>query len=367
MNIGILTQPLHNNYGGILQNYALQEVLRRMGHRSVTINIQYQTQKLELPTRIAKYVWRMFKWLRGDRTILFFDVKRQRNFLNTPGKEQKRFIDTHITVEHSRFQLTMDYCNNHQYDAFIVGSDQVWRPRFSPFIPNFFLDFTGTTKVKRISYAASFGTDSWEGTSQQASQFSLLIKRFDAVSVREKSGVKVCKSTFGVDATWVLDPTLLLKAEDYKQLYDSNKCSNNYVAVYVLDNTPKIQNIINSICAGLNLEPKYLGMPTRNGYPSIESWLEGIFESQFVVTDSFHGTVFSILGHKPFVTVVNEGRGASRFESLLESLELKNRIVKDDCRKMLESTIDYQHIDSLLKKYRCDSLLFLKKALDENK
>lgn len=367
MKIGILTQPLHNNYGGILQNYALQTVIKRFGHEVVTIDIQYPNKNIPISTRIVKYIWRMLKWFCGDRNILYFDLKQQLHFLNTSGKEQTRFIDSHITVEHYGSCLNKDYCNDNKYDAFVVGSDQVWRPRFSPYIPNYFLDFTEGMQVKRISYAASFGTDCWEDCSLSTSRLASLAKLFDAISVREKTGVRICKDTFGVDATWVLDPTLLLSVEDYKELYKDDNNTRKYVAVYILDESQSTKTLVNEICKKLKTEPLFLGIPTKNGYPSIESWLCGIFKSQFVITDSFHGTVFSILGHKQFATIVNAGRGASRFESLLGSLNLIDRIVADNYNKVLSDIIDYTSVDSLLVEYRKNSLEFLKQALDGNK
>lgn len=364
MRIGILTQPLHNNYGGILQNYAMQTVLKRLGHEPVTLNVQYPEKHIAPTTRVVKFFWRLFKRLRGDRKILFCDLKKHFEFINRPGKEQKRFIDANINQITFTSHLTADFCKNNDYSAFVVGSDQVWRPRFSPYIPNFFLDFTEGTDVKRISYAASFGTDSWEGTPEETPRLAELARKFDAVSVREKSGVKVCKDTFGVDATWVLDPTMLLKQADYEKLLKGTKASEGrYAAIYVLDITPQIDRIIKTICKKKNLKPLYLGVPTKKGYPSIESWLSGIFNSEFVITDSFHGTVFSILSHKPFATVVNAGRGASRFESLLGSLGLINRLVSDDC-SVMDEHIDYDKVDAQLDQYRESSLNFLKQALN---
>lgn len=363
MKIGILTQPLHNNYGGILQNYALQTVLKQLGYEPVTINVQYPEKQIPFSTRAIKFIWRIFKKLRGDRRFLFCDLKRHYEFVNRPGIEQKRFIDAYINQISYNEPLTSEFCKRNIYDAFVVGSDQVWRPGFSPFISNYFLDFTKGFDVQRISYAASFGTDSWEGTPIETSRLAELARKFNSISVREKSGKEVCKKVFNVDATWVLDPTLLLKKEDYEQLFTSPAKKEKYVAIYVLDMTHQIDSIIKTICKEKNLKPVYLGVPTKKGYPSIESWLSGIFCSEFVVTDSFHGTVFSILSHKPFATVVNVGRGATRFDSLLGSLGLLDRLVTNDC-SVINVPVDYDNVEELLKEYRVSSLNFLKQALN---
>ena len=107
--------------------------------------------------------------------------------------------------------ITIDPDEQFHFDAFVVGSDQVWRPRYNAYIPNLFLDFTEGMSVKRIAYAASFGTDQWEFSAEQTTISSFLAKKFDIVSVREASGIQLCKQNLGVDAIQVLDPSLLLR------------------------------------------------------------------------------------------------------------------------------------------------------------
>lgn len=366
MRIGILTQPLHNNYGGILQNYALQTVLKRLGHDPVTLNVQYPIKHISMTTRVIKFCWRLFKKLRGNRSILFCDLKQHFEFINRPGKEQQRFIDANINQRTFPEHLTKDFCKDNDFSAYIVGSDQVWRPRFSPYIANYFLDFTEGTDVKKLSYAASFGTDSWEGTPAETPKLASLARKFDAISVREKSGIKVCNDVFNAEATWVLDPTLLLRKSDYQSELKIEDKPTKTLAVYVLDQTPELDRLISRISTEKSLKVNIIGRPSRKGYPSIESWLDGIFNSEFVLTDSFHGTVFSILSHKQFATVINSGRGASRFESLLGSLDLMDRLMSED-KEFNDYTIDYCKVDDKLDEYRKLSLDFLNKTLNGNK
>ena len=106
----------------------------------------------------------------------------------------------------------------YEYDAYVVGSDQVWRPNYNPFMKAMFLGITEREDVKRIAYAASFGTSKWEFSPQMTSECAVLAKKFDMITVREKSGVDLCREYFGVEATWVLDPTMLLNREDYEKV-----------------------------------------------------------------------------------------------------------------------------------------------------
>lgn len=364
MKIGILTQPLHNNYGGLLQNFALQEVLRSMGHTVVTLDVNYQPYKISFLKRSIKFGGRLIKKIKGDRRILFIDVVKQVNFFNSPQKEQKRFIDKYIVKETFYHPLEKDFWHTHELDALVVGSDQVWRSRFSPYILNYFFDFAEGKDIKKISYAASFGVDSWDGGDDMIEPVKNLLQQFTAISVRESSGVDICSSVFGLDATLVLDPTLLLKAEDYKKIMPKRKNPQGKTcAIYVLDMNSEKQNLINKVCCEKELSIKYIGCPNRKGFPSLESWLSEILYCEYVITDSFHGTVFSILFQKQFTTIMNESRGAARFETLLNMLNLKERLVSAKDELIIDKPIDYVKVENILNERRKHSYEFISKNL----
>lgn len=365
MKIGILTQPLASNYGGILQNFALQYVLRKMGHKPVTINHVYKPMVEKGWRNGLRTMWRFVKrWLLGDKSVLFYDVVKQVNFYRTGGAAQRRFVEKNISVVNVEYPLQANVVSD--YEAFVVGSDQVWRPRYSPSLMNFYLDFATCADVRRVAYAASFGVDEWELDVQLTPRVKGLAQRFDAISVRERSGVDLCQKYLGVKAEWVLDPTMLLNIEEYVNVLNLRKmASDRYVAVYVLDKTKDKQKVIDSVCRQLNCKPLYLDMLSGGG-ATIEEWIEGIYNSEYVVTDSFHGTVFSILSHKRFTTIINEGRGATRFDSLLGICSLKSRAIA--CSNDLESSkwqqdIDYLAIDAVLDSYRETSISFIKDSL----
>lgn len=310
MIVHIITQPLLNNYGGILQNYALQGALKKLGCEAVTIDNIQVTQS---PIWVFLLSW-------SKTLLLFFLPGKQRTFARYSSKGIRRGFSAEFV---NRFVKKTEECLGYSpkdfvgCDAVIVGSDQVWRPKFVNGLENYYLKFAENLPIKRIAYAASFGVDNWEYTPKQTKVCSALAKKFNAISVREESGVKLCKEHLGVDATWVLDPTLLLKKEDYLKLCQEipvNSC--RFMAVYVLNLNDSVKATYENIAKEKNLDIKFFTADTKATL-SVPEWLAMFRDASYVVTDSFHGTVFSIIFEKEFKCFYNETRGAARFESLL--------------------------------------------------
>ena len=218
MRIGILTLPLHTNYGGILQAYALQTVLERMGHEVVVFDTPNKCPLppfKDIPKCLLK---RIVKKLLGRNQKIFYEYYQNNKVIPVVSQNTQRFINAYIHRKEIRDfkELVED-----SYDAIVVGSDQIWRPIY--FVPgwrrqsieNAFLSFTSKWKIKRLSYAASFGTKEWEYTNEQTLKCKSLLQVFDAISVRENDGVTLCKEYFDVDPVHVLDPTMLLNEADY--------------------------------------------------------------------------------------------------------------------------------------------------------
>lgn len=217
MKIAIITLPLHINYGGILQCYALQTVLQRMGHEVHILN-KPRYGRLYLVEFIKSYLSSLYKLFvnkkNGGDIVSIYDNLYEYEYIS---KDIKSFIRKNINTYTKR---NWNQKVISKFDVFIVGSDQVWRPLYTPLIERMFLSFTEGYHVKRLSYAASFGIDNIsEFSDDKLKKCSLLLKQFDAVSVREKSGIELCKKYFGIDARQVVDPTLLLVAEDYYNLF----------------------------------------------------------------------------------------------------------------------------------------------------
>lgn len=383
MKIGILTQPLHNNYGGLLQAYALQIVLTKMGHEVWIIN--RVSKKPSIMRKLASV---------GKRIILkfLFHKKEIAIFTSTfkPSKKEEKiiasytsqFIDKQFPKVTKKIILNKDLMklNKQNYEAFIVGSDQVWRPCYSPCITNYFLDFAeNNNSVKKIAYAASFGVNFWEFNEKQTKICSRLAKKFDAISVREDSGVALCEKYLKVSTTHVLDPTMLLDNTDYIQLVKSEHEPpvEGDLMTYILDMTPEKKQLIDSVSKKLGLAP-FSVMPkikltkkTRDKideciYPPVTKWIRGFCDAKFVITDSFHGCVFSILFNIPFIVIGNFKRGLARFDSLLKTFELEERLlldVKNFDFNLLNKQIDWQYINKRLNEERENSYNFLQTNL----
>lgn len=367
MKIGILTQPLCNNYGGILQNYALQTVLRQMGHDPVT---------LDIPTPEINGTWihlglsygkRSLMKLFGNKCFLYADpiTERQKNI--DLAFKIKQFVDKHIQRIVFYPPFAPSVCKYMQLDAYIVGSDQVWRPRYNRNLLNYFLDFAQDFHGKKVAYAASFGVDDWEMDPDTTNRARILAQKFDKVSVREASGVDLCSKYLNTNAIHVLDPTFLLTPEQYLSLLgpSERQTQDPYIGVYVLDMSSKKRKILSEISKRLKLPIVYIGQKNKKGFPSIEEWLTDIYHAQFMVTDSFHGTVFSIIFNKQFISIANSARGSARFDSLLNLFNLHCRLI-DETKPMLNilgSDINYQYLKTILSNKRKESLQFLTNTL----
>ena len=378
MKIGILTQPLVLNYGGIIQNWALQQILKSLGHEPVMINRCY-----DAPIRTAKLiVVRSLSFIKhltlkaigcDSRASLCNPFARVYN-LYVPTYADKSFCSEEIVKSKALYsdQELRKWVDNCDIEAFIVGSDQVWRQEYSPRIETYFLDFLSETDTrKRIAYAASFGTDCGYMAEDKLSECRRLLTRFDAVSVRENGGLKIVREVFGYnEAVKTLDPTLLLSADHYKAVINGEpEPSKSYVAAYILDNTEEKTSILNDVVSTLSLPVKRMSAnDTGSKMPTIPQWHAKLAIADYVVTDSFHGCIFSIIFEKPFIALGNVGRGLDRFSSLLDSLGLENRLVNslnefNATRSALLSPVDYKSIKALLDEQRHHSLSFLTNAL----
>lgn len=377
MRIGILTLPLHTNYGGILQAYALQTTLERMGHEVVIFDTPNKCPLpplWKLPLSFAKRI--LLKSMgRIDR--IFIERYNNRVY-HVITKEIQPFIDEKI---HRKVFTKFSKLDAYDFDAIVVGSDQVWRSIY--FIPmwfgqpieNAYLSFTKGWNIKRISYAASFGTDKWEYNEKQTLHSKKSLQMFDAVSVREENGVKLCKQYFDVDALHVLDPTMLLDANDYIELFKQKQTpkSKGNLLNYVLDETDEIESLIKKVASMKKMVPFAVNNPYEGDNtkplnqrikPSVETWLRGFYDADFVITDSFHACVFSIIFKKQFVVVGNKDRGMSRFESLLKLFGLEDRLVDVHCDVSILQQIDYDNVYSIYDKLKESSMIYLSGSLN---
>lgn len=375
MKIGILTQPLHNNYGGLLQNYALQQILKGMGHDVQTVDWMAESSWFRQELSKAKYT--LLRHLNKDvDKPRYMPTAKEFAVLS---RNTKWFVERYLSVcpQHVDRQeefRTVD--SRFGFDAYVVGSDQVWRPSYNPFLSSMFLDFTERNHVKRIAYAASFGTSKWEFTPQMTEKCARLAKCFDLITVREMSGVDLCRNHLGVDSTWVLDPTMLLNREDYENLVllEKEPKSAGTLFHYILDPSDEKRCLIEMMAVEQGLQP-FTIMPKCQAenrtkwdvkhriedcvFPSPTSWLRGFMDSEMVIVDSFHGAVFSIIFNKPFWVLGNKRRGNARFESLLGTFGLEDRMIESKQEVDFTVPIDWKKVNEILhkEKKRCVGLL----------
>jgi len=380
MKIGIITHPLIYNYGGILQNYALQQVLKDLGHEVYTID---KLSKTPLKVKILSLGKRSLLKLSGKKVKLRgWQTDKESNVIN---KNTRNFVSQYICTTDSVIDNdeVKKIHEKYKFDAYIVGSDQVWRRNLTRGNNLEFLDFIEfNTDVKKIAYAASFGVSEWEFNTQETTKFQKLAPLFDAISVREDEGVKLCKEYLKVNASHLIDPTMLLNKDKFVSLVKTANVNSSAgkLFCYVLDRNNDKNRIIKDVSKSVNLkafevlpEQNY-SMDLKKGFdinkcvfPKIELWLRAFMDAEFVITDSFHGTAFSILFNKPFIAIVNKRRGASRFYSLLKTFGLESRAINEEDEvdfEIIKEEINFSKVNKILISERDKSMRFLKEALN---
>lgn len=345
--IGVLTFHWAANYGAVLQAYALLKYLNDNGYDAEDVDYR--------PLRVMAKLKFFELYLRKIENI-----KRSLKINTFPKKFLK--LSKHKYYNYSELHRT-----NGKYDVLICGSDQIWNESFlmtaekNP-VPSYYLGFADD-KTERISYAASFGTNA---LSENLKKYGVAeLKKYSAVSVREENAVELLKNE-GVDAVAVCDPTLLVEPEDYYAITDScKKCDKVDVFNFMLrkgrESTDKTDMYVRNKYSDKKL--------FNNRIVTVEQWLYSIKNSDFVVTDSFHCTVFSILFHKPFLAIndINCPMNA-RIRTLTQKLGLEDRVLEAYDEEKIESiisqsSIDWESVDKRRRDWANNSAVFLKDSL----
>jgi len=363
--VGVLTLPLNENIGGNLQAYALMEAIRSIGHDPVLINRRPAANAgNDVNTNVE---------------LISNSISMSKEIPN------RSFIETYITPITKAFTSSSDLRDSLpelKFDAVVTGSDQIWRPKYSrSMLMEFFLQFLpdADSTTKRISYAASFGAPNWEFDDVQTKNARKLLKKFDAVSVREDSAVGLCQKNLGVKAEHVLDPTLLLSAEHYRTKFSLNQldAKKSSILAYILDKSQDKLKLISDVSKKFSLktfntksqELSSDGIPIGSEEDAtVECWLSSFHAASYVITDSFHGVVFSIIFNKPFIAYGNPSRGLARFTSLLKGLGLQNRLVINSDEHSLDkllAPIDWPSVNAKLSSLRVKSIGFLESVLTD--
>ena len=352
MKIALLTIWHVGNYGAELQAYATIKTLTALGHDVSIIDIREN----EHPTSSLK--------AKAASMIGKF-TPAYHNF----NKFWKEYFPQKTKHYHSIEELI---ANPPKADAYIVGSDQVWNPDITKEKTLiYFLNF-GSPSVLRISYASSFGSNQWKGTVDLTNEIKKLLEGFNAISCREKSGVSILKSVWGIDAKRVLDPTLLIS--DYSEFTGPIKVSQTLV-YYPLTQYPQLEIFCMSLAKTMGLklvnanETRMLTNSIPWKRPCVQSWVKKIAEAAFVVTPSFHGLAFSIIFRRQFM-IINRGGSIerrARMIDLLEELGLSERFCESfseaQSKRLWERPIDFEKVYERLAIMRQESINFLKDSL----
>ena len=367
MKIGIITQPLHTNYGGILQNYALQLVLKRMGHEPITLRESFNS--FVLTTSHINFFLHWFK------AFMNFLLMRIMNKECSFPKTRRRLIKS-MEVTESFIKKNIKFTPSQEFiypedvvklgiQVLIVGSDQVWRPSYERhLLRHQFLGFAENLEIRRIAYAASFGSDIWEYTDKEEQESRRLVKKFDAVSVREYDGLAICKTHWGIDAQWVLDPVMLLTRQDYENLIQKVPVScEKFVFAYIVSEVEETKYLAQEIALHLGCYVRYMYARAGNDKQSVEQWIANFRDSIWVITDSFHGAVFSLLFEKQFLCFVNHTTGNSRMNSIKRLTGLDDRFIEGKV-EMPKKEINYNAIMTRIDAMRKYSLNYLTKVLE---
>ncbi|MBI9034687.1 MAG: polysaccharide pyruvyl transferase family protein [Bacteroidales bacterium] len=346
LDIKLLTFHKANNYGALLQCYALSKVLKDRGHNVELINVNHHHNSGSF-----------FKRLKNN-----LDLQKMENFRKL-----------HLPAQTHEYVDVNDLSQNYPIaDCYIVGSDQVWNPQITANRAElYFFNFLPKNAIK-IAYSASFGIKEWEYKDLTES-VTRYLQSFNAIGVRESDGVNICKKTFGVDAIKTLDPTLLLN--DYNELIGTKTDKHKKTLVsYCFGKDEGFYTDLKLFSKKTGFKPvslndnKYHKGIKSIPFPSVKKWLLSLKTSSFVLTNSFHCMVFAILCKKPFVVLPANPTRISRMLNLLDDLGLKDRFF-ESYAELHESNrwrneIDYDEVFLKLEKLKKSSFDFLDASID---
>ena len=364
IKIGIFSLPLNWNYGGILQQYALSEYIKKKNFKPIIFS-RRASRKSFLILLIVNLKWKIIMILEKLNCFNFLPLVATESF-------KKKFLDNKTKDFFDSKKITA-FVKKNKIKHFIVGSDQIWNVEATPSIHDSFLGFVDKDKNNVLaSYAPSFAHDDWKYSIKQTIDSKMLLKNFSFISVRENAGVELISKHFKMNSIRVLDPTFLLDVNDYHKLLENENSNNDKrkktIFSYIFENAAERIKIIEkdakknnleaiSFC-GLNNIPNLIKNNRRNY--SVESWLNSLKNSSLVVTDSFHGMVFAIIFKKNFYVLLNQKNGTSRINSLLKDLDLESRIIDNlDLIQYNINNIDWNSVEIRLEKLKVISMNFL--------
>jgi len=365
--VGIITLHGYQNYGNKLQNYALQEIVKKIGFDVETVIFCSPIVKKK---NIVNIIGKLF--IKDGHTKIFDRICKiiryslHRDLENKRIKAFKEFSNKYLLEMFYNYNNeTLSYLSN-KFDFFITGSDQVWNPIYINKLPIYFLTFCKPNQ--RLSYAPSFGKEVIP--KEYENKYKVWLSEMKSLSVREKSGAKIIKELVGRDVPVLVDPTLLISKEHWLSIARKapNRPDDNYILTYFLgkvsDETNKqIKDLSKKYkmkiirLADLNDREAYVAGPSE--------FIDYINSASILLTDSFHGVAFSILFEKPFIVYERSGSSMySRIETLLEIFNLRSREVRHIKNADDIFNIDYSHVAPILEAERNKALNYLREAFN---
>ena len=381
MKIGIITVSRTNNYGAELQAYALQKKLQKLGYEAEIIDYLYYKHKNYKATPDAKSLVAVCKKEKIKKFILYRIItplmENVVSLIHKPLRDRIRnfelFHNKQVLFSPQYKSLVELKKAQHPYEVFIVGSDQVWNPVTGTSLSPYFLEFAPKNKLK-ISYASSFGVSTID--KQYHLAYKQYLSNLDAIAVREEDGVELVRSIGGRVAQRVLDPTLLLSKEDWCTIIDApQRLPEKYILIYMLHDSEAIINWAYHLKNEYGFEILMLCKRAfaNKKYDDIiniidagpQQFVELFSKASFVVTNSFHGTAFSVNFNIPFIVVLKQGKdNNSRMLNFLSLVELKNRVMWEDSNSELNGTdismLNFSNSNINLEKERDNSVKYLK-------
>lgn len=351
--IGIITYHKHNNYGAVLQAYALQEKIKSMGYDVEIINYKYKNNKFSLNILKNKGIINYILGILGPVTRL--------------PRAYKFFIFRKYFSLSPKYNKDTIKLAGQRYDLCFSGSDNVWNAEITNFDKNYFLNFISDPK-KKYSYASSFGSS--KIPEDLRSEYTKLLNSYNMLNTREESGAQLIKSLTNKKANVVVDPTLLLEKKEWNKLAIAPKEVQKYLLAYQMVPSKKFIQLVNRISKKESLKVIYIPFPmgkvTQGKWKfglSPQEWLGYIKYADKIVTDSFHGVIFSIIFQKEFYVVLTQL--STRIENILSKIDLNNRII-ENITGYEQPKINYDNIKIKLKQLISNSNEVLKKCLENS-
>lgn len=371
MKIGIITYHNVINYGAVLQALALQKVLYDKGNDTKIIN--YTPDDVFLPYKPLS-LKRFFKCLKKS---VFLAVRNTASDIKNIGYQKKKnklfaeFCDKYLHLSGTSFKSIKDFKDD-CFDVCFTGSDQVWNPDITQgFDPMYFLKF-GKDSMIRASYAASVGRDKFSDT--ESEQLKTLLSDFDYISVREKSVCSMMEGIIGYSPQNVLDPTLLIDKKGWEDVLSLEKTNKKYIFVYTLYPNSELDKFVEKLSNEKNLpvititkRKLYTKQTEALPYTNPKKFAELVANAEYVVTNSFHGTAFSVNFSRNFYTFTGTSRN-SRILDLLDTLGISERAVSKYSEDLLNiSDINYDDVQKKLFEERNKSLEYINMVLESAK